>query len=101
MRDFEGWITNRLKGWTDAWRAFRWDWMVMHGASLGTQIALDVTAPLLIVLLLRINRFNVGPLVEDDESNPMWLRNLWKYLLGGLYLWFFSATYYHFFYKAH
>jgi hypothetical protein len=79
----------------------KWDWMIFQGATLVPQLLLDLFAPLLIVLLFRINRFNVGPLVEDDESNPIWLRNFWKYLLGGLYLWFFSATYYHFFYKAH
>jgi hypothetical protein len=79
----------------------KWDWMIVSGATLVPQLLLDFFAPLLLVLLFRIRRFNVSPLVEDDESNPMWLRNLWKYLLGGLYLWFFSATYYHFFYKAH
>ena len=101
MRDFEHWISSWLAGWVDAWRAFRWDWMIMHGSTLGAQLVLDISAPLLIVLLFRIRRFNVGPLVEDDESNPMWLRNLWKYLLAGLYLWFFSATYYDFFHKPH
>jgi hypothetical protein len=79
----------------------KWDWMIVPGATLGPQLLLDFFAPLLLVLLFRINRFNIGFLVEDDESKPMWLRNLWKYLLGGLYLWFFSATYYHFFNKAH
>ena len=101
MSILEGWITSWLIGWSVGWSRFRWDWMIMHGATLGAQLALDATAPLLLVLFFRIRRFNVGPLVEDDESNPMRLRNLWKYLLGGLYLWFFSATYYHFSYKAH
>jgi hypothetical protein len=79
----------------------KWDWMIVPGATLVPQLLLDFFAPPLLVLLFRIRRFNVGPLVEDDESKPMWLRNLWKFLLGGLYLWFFSATYYHFFYKTH
>jgi hypothetical protein len=76
---------------------FRWDWMVMHGASLSPQLLLDLVAPMLIVLLFRVGRFNIGPLLEDDESNPMWLRNLWKYLLAALYVWFFSATLYDYF----
>lgn len=78
----------------------RWDWMVVPGATFGEQLLLDALAPLLIVLIFRINRFNEGPLLEHNPSLPGWVRNLWKYLLGALYLWFFLATIWHFKFSA-
>jgi multisubunit Na+/H+ antiporter MnhB subunit len=74
--------------------------MIVPGATLGQQLLLDTFAPLLIVLIFRINRFNERPLLEDDPSFPRWVRNLWKYLLGALYVWFLSATLWHFGFSA-
>jgi len=74
----------------------KWDWMILPGASLLVQLLFDLVAPLLIVLLFRINRFNSGRLLENDSSFPLWVRSLWKYLLALSYVWFFSATVWHF-----
>jgi hypothetical protein len=75
---------------------FRWDWMIFPGATIKEQLLLDIFVPLLIVLFYRVPKFyTMAP--ENDTSEPTWVRNSWKYLLVLLYLWFFSATYYHFF----
>lgn len=75
--------------------------MIAPHASLVVQLVLDALVPLLIVLLFRIGRFYTGPLVENDSSNPRWVREMWKYLLAFLYVWFFAATIWHFFIAAH
>ncbi len=68
-----------------------WDWMVFRGGNLGVQLLLNLTVPPLIVLLYLTPRYYTG-IVEEDPSTPLWRRNLWKYVLGILYVWFFSAT---------
>jgi hypothetical protein len=72
----------------------KWDWMVFPGSSLGLQLFFDVIAPLLIVVLFRTPRYYTG-----EAQGPFWQR-LWKYLLGGLYAWFFAATVWDFFLKT-
>jgi hypothetical protein len=92
MPDFAG----NFGRWIES---FRWDWMIFRGASFREQLLLDVFVPLLIVLLYRVPKFyTMAP--EDDTSEPTWVRNSWKYLLVLLYVWFFSATYYHFYVAA-
>jgi hypothetical protein len=80
----------------------KWDWMIAPHASLVEQLVLDALVPLLIVLLFRTRRFYTNsPLVEHDPSYPHWIRNLWKYLLALLYVWFFAATIWHFLIVPH
>ena len=74
----------------------KWDWIIFPHATLTEQLILDFVAPALIVLFFRTPRFYDREAVGDDPSAPAWERNLWKYLLGVLYLWFFSATIWHF-----
>jgi hypothetical protein len=77
----------------------KWDWMILPGASLGLQLFFDLVAPLLLVFLFRTPRFYEG-LTSEDPSMPNWMRNLWKYILGIVYIWFFSATIWHYFFSA-
>jgi hypothetical protein len=74
----------------------KWDWMILPGANLGLQLLLDLFAPLLLVFLFRTPRFYTG-LLSEDKSEPIGIRNLWKYILLIVYLWFFAATFWHFY----
>jgi hypothetical protein len=74
----------------------KWDWMILPGATLRLQLLLDLIEPLLIVFLFRTPRYYTGS-VSEDSSKPKWVRNLWKYILGFTYVWFFSATIWHFY----
>ena len=77
----------------------RWDWMVFKGNNLTLQIIFDLLMPLLMVWLFRLPRYSTAPSLEDP-SNPRWQRDLWKYLLAALYLWFFAATIWHYFARS-
>lgn len=75
----------------------KWDWMIFPGTSLVVRLAFDLLMPALIVLLFRINRFDEGPLLENDKWFPFRFRGLWKYRMCFFYGWFFSATIWHFY----
>jgi hypothetical protein len=72
----------------------RWDWMIVPGASLGLQLLLDLVIPLLIAWLFSLPRYCEVWL--EDLTLPLWLKDLWKYVLVIMYVWFFSATIWHF-----
>jgi hypothetical protein len=74
--------------------------MILPGASFGLQLLFDLLAPLLLLLLFRRGRFYHNDLGLEDPFKPEWVRNLWKYILGITYIWFFSATIWHFILSA-
>lgn len=87
----------RLTYWIEH---FRWDWMIFPGTNLTEQLLLDLILPPLAALFMKYPKYYCMTTL-NDPSEPQWYRNLPIYVMLFLYVWFFSATYYHFFIAVH
>jgi hypothetical protein len=72
----------------------RWDWMILPGSHPGSQVMIDLVAPALIVLLFRVGRFHGDDRIAEPTAGE---KRFWWCVVAGLYLWFFSATIWHYF----
>jgi hypothetical protein len=71
--------------------------MVLPGAHLPSQIVIDLSAPALLVLLLRVGRFHGDDRIAEPTERQ---KKFWLCVVADLYLWFFSARIWRYFLSA-